>query len=150
MQVHVQVVTAQGHPLSGHSERDVQLLYSWWICCCVVDRLFFSFLQVCGMHCYVGITLSVTQNLFTLFLVSRPGMVVLSVYHTSHVCGDKCSSSCFVLELVGVCRASQYGDENVWISWTIIDWLLWLLASVCSLPILPVLFRKVQALSLWE
>jgi hypothetical protein len=46
---------------------------------------------------YVGHTLPVTDYLFTLFLVIRPGMVALSVYRVSHVCGDVCNRSCFVL-----------------------------------------------------
>jgi hypothetical protein len=63
----------------------------------LIDIVFFSFLQDCGMHCYVGHTLPVTHYLFTLFLVIRPGMVVLSVYRASHVYGDLCNGSCFVL-----------------------------------------------------
>jgi hypothetical protein len=73
----------------------------------------FSILQDGDMQCYVGRTLSVPQYLFTLFLVSRPGMVALSVYRTSHVYGDECNSSCFVLELVGASGASQNSDKNV-------------------------------------
>jgi uncharacterized membrane protein len=47
----------------------------------------FSFSAGLCMHCYVSHTFSVTQYLFILFLVSRPG-IVLSVYHASHVCGN--------------------------------------------------------------
>jgi hypothetical protein len=59
----------------------------------VVDRLCFYllFLQDYGMHCYVSHTLSVTHYLVTIFLVSRAGMVALSVYHASHVCGNVCT-----------------------------------------------------------
>jgi hypothetical protein len=81
--------------------------------CCIVDGniifLFYSFLQDCGMHCYVGHMPSITQYLFTLFLVSRPGMVTLTVYRVSHVCCNVRDSSYFVLELVGVCRAPRHG-----------------------------------------
>jgi hypothetical protein len=51
---------------------------------------FFPFLQDYGMHCYVGHTLSVTQYLFILFLVSRPG-IALGVFRASHVCGNVCT-----------------------------------------------------------
>jgi hypothetical protein len=50
----------------------------------------FSFLQDCGMHCHVGHTVFVTHCLFKLFLVSRPGMIMLRVYRASHVCGNVC------------------------------------------------------------
>jgi hypothetical protein len=59
-------------------------------CCCVVDTLFF-FWQDCGIHCYVSHTPSVNHSMFTVFLVSRPGMVALGVYHASHVCGNVCT-----------------------------------------------------------
>jgi hypothetical protein len=66
----------------------------------------FSFLQDYGMHCYVGHALSVTQYLFTLFLVSRPGMVVLSVYRASHVCGN-------VHTVVALCSSWLESAESV-------------------------------------
>jgi hypothetical protein len=50
--------------------------------------IFPPFLQDYGIHCYISHTLSVTQYLFIPFLVSRFVIVALSVYRTSHVCGN--------------------------------------------------------------
>jgi hypothetical protein len=67
-------------------------------------------------------------------------------YHSPNFLDTPCMySSCLVLELVGVSRASENGDESVWIKMddhriaavTITE-------CVCSLPKLPVLFRKVR------
>jgi hypothetical protein len=69
------------------------LLYSWWILLlCSWQTLFSSF---SARLCYVLLCQSYawcnSNYLFILFLVSRPGMVTLSVYRASDVCGDVCT-----------------------------------------------------------
>jgi hypothetical protein len=116
----------------------------------LIDIVFFPFLQDYVMHYYVSHTLSVTHYLFILFLVSRPGLVTLSVYRASHVCGNVyivaalCSSW---LESAERLRTEMRMFEY---SWMIIDLSWGLLPRVCSLPKLPVLSLEVRALSLFE
>jgi hypothetical protein len=99
---------------------------------------FFSFLQDCGMHGYVGHTLPVTHYLFTLFLVSKPVMIALGVYRASHVCGDVCQKGVHCA-VVRVCKASL-DDGEYFMNKAGLD--VGIISSVCGLPKTPRLSLK--------
>jgi hypothetical protein len=71
-----------------------------------------------------------TVGLCLYILASRSGLVALSVYRASHVCGDVCNSSCLVLEL-GSADPLRTEMSSIEYSWTIIS-LTWGLVQLCA------------------
>jgi hypothetical protein len=108
------------------------------------------FLQNCGMQCMPVIRFCVTHTVGVClyFLVSRPGLVALSVYRASHVCGDACNSSCLVLQFESA--ETEKGDEQYLnIAGRLYHWREDYCEWVQSVQI-PVLSREVWAPSLLE
>jgi hypothetical protein len=81
----------------------------------VIDRLFFSllsFLPVCGMHCSLLYTFCNSVSVYT--LLSKLTWHCRTKCLPPGPCVQECMDSCcFVLELVGVCRASEKGTSSV-------------------------------------
>jgi hypothetical protein len=124
--------------ITDQKNRDIKIsLYS-----CVVDRHCFSllsFLWDYGMHCRLGYN-AFCNSIYVYTLLSK------LTWHGRTECLSRSSncmgSCCCVLELVGVCRASENGVESVGIK--LDDHTLDVgIICKCVLPVkLPVLFRK--------
>jgi hypothetical protein len=121
--------------------------YYW----CVVDRLcFFFFFLFCRIVvCTVGLVISFLYSISVYTLLSKVMRHGCTKCLLHGPCVQECMDSCcFVLELVGVCTASENSDESVGIQ--LDDHTLDVgIICKCVLPAqIPILFQKAWTLSI--